>query len=94
MTEEDLKQLATRGDLQQLENVLITRIKTIVRNANRKEFYTPREFAEITSMGYSNVVKYCQSGKIKARQDHSRGSWIIHRDEIERYVEQANNNLD
>ena len=93
MTEAELKQLATRGDLQQLESSIIERIKNIITEANRKEFYTPKEFAEITAMGYSNVLKYCQSGKIKARQDGARGSWIIHRDEVERYIQQAKDNL-
>jgi len=93
MTKEDLKQLTTREDLQQLEKSLIERIKKIVTQINAKEFYTVREFAETTAMGYSNVLKYCQDGKIKARQDGTRGSWVIHREEVERYIEQAQNNI-
>lgn len=94
MTQEQLSQLVTRYDLEQLREKLITDIHKVVSNAlNTKEFYTPREFSETTGMKYSTVIHYCNTGKLKARQERNGGTWSIHVSELERFAYEAENNI-
>ncbi|PTB98018.1 hypothetical protein C9994_00225 [Marivirga lumbricoides] len=94
MTTDELNQLVTRRDLEQFYNKLINDIgHTIASNLNTKEFYSPKEFSESTGMKYSTVVHYCNTGKLKARQDRSGGTWSIHVSELERFAYEANENI-
>ncbi len=66
------------------------------KTATIKEFYTTKEFCEITGMKYKTVVAYCNSGKLKATtvsKDEGRHSWMIHREEIDNLVERAHKNV-
>lgn len=94
MTREQMDQLVTRGDLETLRERLITDFSKVVSNAmNTKEFYNPREFAETTGMKYGTVIHYCNTGKLKARQSRSGGTWSIHVSELERFAYEAEANV-
>ncbi|GAA5036556.1 hypothetical protein GCM10023207_31920 [Marivirga lumbricoides] len=93
MTTDDLNQLVTRRDLEQFYSKLINDIaQTISNSLNTKEFYSPKEFSESTGMKYSTVVHYCNTGKLKARQDSPGGTWSIHVSELERFAYEASEN--
>ena len=94
MTTEDLNQIVTRRDLEALYNRLITDISRVVSNSlNTKEFYSPKEFSETTGMKYSTVINYCNTGKLKARQDRPGGTWSIHVSGVERFAYEADENI-
>ena len=94
MTTEDLNQIATRRDLEALYNRLISNLGKVISNTlNTKEFYSPKEFSETTGMKYSTVINYCNTGKLKARQDRVGGSWSIHVSELERFAYEAGENV-
>jgi hypothetical protein len=56
---------------------------------NDKQFYSPKEFEELTGKPYSTILENCKVGKIKARQDSPNSRWYIHRSELERYISEA-----
>lgn len=94
MTTEDLNQIVTRRDLERLYERLINEIgKVISNNLNTKEFFSPKEFSETTGLKYSTVVHYCNTGRLKARQDRPGGTWSIHVSELERFAYEANENI-
>lgn len=88
MNIEDLKSIATKADLLDLQNNLLEHIKEIVKLPRplKKETYTPKEVELITGMSYSSIVKQCQSGRIEAAQQGERGSWLIPRSEIDKII--------
>ena len=92
MTREELNQLVTVDDLNKFYEKIITELKSLISTNNMKEFYTPREFGEVTGMKYSTVINYCNTGKIKARQDGNGGTWQILRSEIDRFITEAEEN--
>ena len=88
MTAEDLNQIVTRRDLERLYERLINDIgKVISNNLNTKEF------SETTGLKYSTVVHYCNTGRLKARQDRPGGTWSIHVSELERFAYEADENI-
>lgn len=94
MTSEDLNQIATRRDLENLYSRLLNDLGRVISNSlNTKEFYSPKEFSETTGMKYSTVINYCNTGKLKARQDCSGGTWSIHVSELERFAYEADENI-
>ena len=94
MTREEMTQLVTRHDLELFRERLVTDFSQVVSNAlNTKEFYTPREFSDATGMKYSTVIHYCNTGRLKARQERSGGAWTIHVSELERFAYEAQTNV-
>ncbi|MBA3970947.1 MAG: hypothetical protein H0X46_02170 [Bacteroidetes bacterium] len=59
----------------------------------QKEFYSPKEFGGLTGIPYSTVIFKCKMGKIRARQDEPNGSWLIRGSELERYRNEAVDNM-
>ena len=92
MTKEQLNHLVTQGDLQLFYEKLTSEISTLICRNNRKEFYSPREFSEISGMKYSTVIHYLNTGKLQARQAGERGSWLIYRAEVDKLVKEAKEN--
>ena len=93
MTREELNQLATVADIENLYSRIVNDLRDIIsKSLNNKEFYTPREFSESTGMKYSTIIHYCNTGQLKARQERSRGAWQIHASELERFSYEAKNN--
>jgi hypothetical protein len=62
-------------------------------NQLQKEFLSPKEFSFITGVKYSTVVYRCSIGKLRARQETPKSSWQIFATEVERYKEEANQNI-
>jgi hypothetical protein len=80
----------------ELEKLIGTAVKNINSSSNtqlQKEFYSPKEFSFITGIKYSTVVYRCATGKLKARQETPKSSWQIFASEVERYKEEANQNV-
>lgn len=80
----------------ELEKLLSNAMKisnTSSGNQLQKEFYSPKEFSHITGIKYSTVVYRCTTGKLKARQESAKSSWQIFATEVERYKEEANQNI-
>jgi hypothetical protein len=92
MTKEELNQLITVGDLQNFRKNLVADLEILLKLKNRKEFYSPKEFSYKTGMKYSTVIYRCKMGKLKARQDDPNCSWSIYSSEIERFIQEANEN--
>ena len=93
MTREELNQLVTVGDLENLYSRIVNGLKDIIAHSlNQKEFFTPREFSQATGMKYSTIIHYCNTGQLKARQEKSRGAWQIHASELERFQYEAEGN--
>ena len=93
MTREELNQLVTVGDLENLYSRIVNELKDIIaQSLNHKEFFTPREFSHTTGMKYSTIIHYCNTGQLKARQERSRGAWQIHASELERFQHEAEGN--
>lgn len=59
----------------------------------KKEFYSPKEFSHATGIPYSTVIYRCKMGKLKARQDDANCSWQIFASEVDRYKEEASDNI-
>jgi hypothetical protein len=93
MTREELNQLATVGDIENLYNRIVKDLRDIISNSlNNKEFFSPREFSQTTGMKYSTIIHYCNTGQLKARQEKCRGAWQIHASELERFQYEAEGN--
>lgn len=93
MTKEELSQLVTVEDLQNFRKNLVADLEILLKFKNRKEFYTPKEFGRETGMKYTTVIYRCKVGKLKARQDAPKCLWSIDSSELERYIQEANENL-
>jgi len=93
MTKDQLTQLVTIGDLQQFEENLLTSIEHLIAEKNKKEFYSPTEFQQITGMKYSTIIYYLNKGEIKGRQKANRGTWSIHHSEVQRFRKEAHDNV-
>lgn len=85
-------QLVTVGDLDTYTERVITKVIEAVTKDNLKEFYTPREFSQVTGIKYSTVVYYCNMGMLQAVQLVKGGTWIIYRGEIDKRIQQAKDN--
>ena len=92
MTREDFNQLITVGDLERFRRNLIADLEIVLKLKNRKEFYSPKEFAHATGMKYSTVIHRCKTGRLKARQDGPNCSWSIYSSEIDRLIHEAHEN--
>ena len=90
MTKDDLNQLATKHDLENLKNVLIGLF--LSKTNPLKEFCNPKEFSSRTGLPYSTVIYKCTTGKIKARQDGPNCSWLIYASELDRFKSEADDN--
>jgi len=93
MTKDDLNDLVTTGDLESFCQRIVAKVEEIVDMGNRKEFYTPRQFSDITGIKYSTVILYCNSGKLQATQVKNKGSWIIYRSEVDSLISKAKENI-
>ena len=91
MTKEDLNQLVTIQDLNNLYFKIKADILELI-NQNKKEFYTPKEFSKITGIPHRTILNYCNSGKIKALQKVVGGAWVIHYTELENFTKEAEQN--
>jgi len=89
MTIEELKQLATKADIKDLYNRITFDMQEMFSKSKQKEFYKPKEFAELTGIKYSTVIYYCNTGRLKARHDGPKKSWVIHHSELERYASET-----
>ncbi|MBL4625185.1 MAG: helix-turn-helix domain-containing protein [Flavobacteriales bacterium] len=83
----------TQEDLNVFYQKITTEFDRLMSEKHYREFYTPREFSNITGIKYPTVIHYCNNGKIKARQHDIGGSWIIPRSEIDRFKDEADDNL-
>lgn len=83
----------TVGELEKLIGAAVKNINSSTGNQLQKEFLTPKEFSFITGVKYSTVVYRCSIGKLKARQETPKSSWQIFATEVERYKEEANQNI-
>lgn len=73
-----------------IENKIKEVVQTLLISKNqKKEFYSPKEFCDLTGQKYSTVLSKCISGLIKARQDAPGCCWQIHSSAIERYRKEA-----
>lgn len=94
MTKEDYNQIATVRDLESVYHRIVNDVKGLLDKKNStKEFYSPKEFSTITGIKYSTVVYRCKVRRLRARQDSPKCSWQIYASEIERFKEEANQNL-
>lgn len=93
MTRADLHNIATVGDIERLRKELLAEIQEMISESSIKEFYTPKEFAEVTGLKYSTVVNYCNTGKLAATQLSASGSWLIPRSEIDRLQDSSKEEL-
>lgn len=93
MTIEEFSQIATVKDLEVFHERIINDVKGILKKQNAPQFYTPKEFSAETGMKYSTVVYNCKMGKLKARQNSPSSSWQIYSSEIERFREEASENM-
>lgn len=91
MTQEELKQLSTRQDLQNLYELIKADILDLM-NQNKKEFYTPKQFHNKTGMSYRTIIRHCNTGKLKAIQKVIGGSWLIYHSEVDRLILEAQQN--
>lgn len=91
MTHDELKQLATREDLQNLYERIKADILDLM-NQDKKDFYSPKEFHSKTGMPYRTIIRHCNTGKLKAVQKIDGGSWLIYHSEIDRLIQEANQN--
>ena len=83
MRKEDLENIVTVGDLEKFRAELLSDISKVLSTGN-KEFYTPREFSEITGLKYDLVLKRCREGSLPAHQPYKNASWLIPRAEIDK----------
>ena len=83
----------TVGELEKLLSNAMKSNNSSSGNQLQKEFLSPKEFSFITGVKYSTVVYRCTTGKLKARQETPKSSWQIFATEVERYREEANNNM-
>lgn len=94
MNKNDINNLATIKDLEIFYQRIINSISDLFeKNKKKREFFSPKEFSEITGMKYSTVVYRCKTGKLKARQDNPNSAWQIFSSEIERYLNECNQNI-
>lgn len=84
--------LATKHDLWRVKEDIIGFF--LSKMHPQKEFYSPKEFESKTGIPYSTVVHRCNTGKLKAFQESPNCSWLIYASELERYRNQAEENLD
>lgn len=90
MTEEELKQIATRKDLENLHQRIIKDVTGLIKGKDPlREFYSPKEWGHITGEPYSSVIKKCKTGRLKARQDDFGCTWQIDATELERYKKES-----
>lgn len=92
MTKEELNKLVTIEDLDSFGKKLIAEMKNILHSREGKEFYSPKEFGHKTGVKYSTVIYWCKVGRLKARQNYPGCAWLIYRTEMERYIQEANEN--
>ncbi|MBL4653650.1 MAG: helix-turn-helix domain-containing protein [Flavobacteriales bacterium] len=83
----------TQEDLNIFYTKITSKFDSLIREKHYREFYTAREFSNLTGIKYQTVIYYCNNGKIKARHPDIGGSWIIPRTEIERFHQEAEDNL-
>ncbi len=94
MTKEEINQITTVKDLEVFYHRIVNGVKDILdKKKSAKEFYSPKEFSLITGLKYSTVVYRCKVGKLKARQDSPNCSWQIYSSELDRFREEANQNI-
>lgn len=90
MNKDDLNELVTKKDLETLKKEL----KDIILDkvSPSKIFVSPKEFSAKTGIPYTSVIDKCYKGKLKAYQESPKGSWLINASEIDRLLNEANNN--
>ncbi len=91
MTRDELSRLVTIEDLEKFYQRVKIEILSLL-NKDKKEFYTPKEFAKKTGLPYTTIIHYCNTGKLKARQAVPGGAWQIHHSEIDRFIQEAEQN--
>ena len=79
--------------LERIENFLIAMNDRELAVLKNKEFYTPKEFSDLTGIKYSTVIYRCKNGRLKSRQDTPCSSWQIDAKELDRYREEAKANM-
>ena len=91
--EQDSNMPVTQDDLNVFCKQITDKFDRLMREKHYREFYTAKEFSNLTGIKYQTVIYYCNNGKIRARQPDIGGSWIIPRTEIDRFHEEADDNL-
>ena len=92
MNKSELNSLATQSDIIEAGKQIISNLTNVIRQSKIKEFYTPKEFSELTGLKYSTVVNYCNIGRLEATQLNAQGSWIIYRSEVDKLIQLAQDN--
>lgn len=89
MTKEDLANIVTNNDLFRFKVELLSEIQKLLSKDHIKEFYSPREFADLTGLKYDTVLKRCREGSLPAYHPYKNGSWLIPREEVDKIREGA-----
>lgn len=89
MRKEDLNNIVTIEDLIKFKNELLSDFRLMLSRDSYKEFYTPKEFSDVTGLKYDTVLKRCREGTLPAHQPYKNGSWLIPREEIDKIKEGA-----
>ena len=92
MTKNDLNNLVTVADLNNFSDAIIGEIHKLATKG-QPEFYTPVQFSKITGMPYTTIIHYCKTNSIRARQRSKGSPWQILASEVNRFTEEAKNNL-
>lgn len=66
--------------------------KSLIQKLPIKKGYTITEFSEHTGLDASTIVNYCNDGLIKAFQVKKNGSWTILASELDRMINEAEQN--
>jgi len=61
--------------------------------SQKVQFFSPKEFAHLTGLKYSTIIYKAKTGALKARQDGPSCSWQISATELDRFKNEANENI-
>lgn len=86
---EDLSNIVTVNDLEKFRTELLSDIGRLISKESHKEFYTPKEFSDVTGLKYDSVLKRCREGSLPAHHPYKNGSWLIPREEVDKIKECA-----
>jgi hypothetical protein len=88
MNKDDLNQLVTKKDLEELKFELCKILSPLIKPV--EEFYSVKEFAQKTGQKAGSVSHQCRTGKIKATQRAPNCAWLIYQSELEGLIKSAN----
>lgn len=94
MNRSDINELVTKKDLNDFGEKMLDKITLIIKKSSpAKEFISPKEFSAKTGIPYSTVIFRCKTGKLSARQENPNSTWQISMKELERFNNEARENI-